>query len=465
MEQFFCTYMCQVQVIFKIRYTLSGSQSIQESDEYFLKGSNTSNPNFICLKGIPGNPTFSGPSTVQKCCLTNVTYTASNVGDATTFDNWTYPAGWTLVSQTGSSITLTPNASGAGSITCRAGIPSACPAGYYKNVSMPITRTDAALSINAGQFPTNRICPNNSYSFAINPVCGATDYTWQFPSGFSITGYVSNKTVANVSTGAVIASGNVTITAVFNGCANASLTVPVSAITGSPAQVPPFNTSAPNYHCDAWYICRNGSSISFLSPAGIDVQTFTYTLSTGWHFKNASNQNVSTITLPFGQFAPMIYSNACITSGIYTVRANNCLGSSAPVSLSFYRESECWCTGQPPYPYTWGSNKPCLTPPSGCGTCGGQVPFRPAPRNNNQAETVIKSTRIYPNPAGSLITVEMKETGLKQIKAVSFNGTVVHQLQATGQKINVDVSGWQKGVVKRKNICKQINCTICEKDK
>jgi ribosomal protein S11 len=39
----------------------------------------------------------------------------------------------------------------------------------------------------------------------------------------------------------------------------------------------------------------------------------------------------------------------------------------------------------------------------------------------------------------------MKETGLKQIK-VSFNGTVVHQLQATGQKINVDVSGWQKGV-------------------
>jgi hypothetical protein len=40
----------------------------------------------------------------------------------------------------------------------------------------------------------------------------------------------------------------------------------------------------------------------------------------------------------------------------------------------------------------------------------------------------------------------MKETGLKQIKVVSFNGTVVHELQATGQKINVDVSGWQKGV-------------------
>lgn len=254
---------CQIQVIFKIRYTLSGSQSINESQEFFLKDGNGLTS--VCLKGIPTNPTFTGPATVQKCCISNVTYTASNVGDATTFDNWTFPTGWTQVSQTGNSITLTPNSTSAGSITCRAGIPTACPA-YYQAVTFAITRTDAVITTVPSMFKENRICPGEVLQYAVNPVCGATDYIWQFPTGFNITGYANNKAQANVTVGNTAVSGNVTVTAVFNGCPSVNLIKALTVLTGAPAAAPTLLTDAPNYHCDAWYVCRNGSlSIPFNS--------------------------------------------------------------------------------------------------------------------------------------------------------------------------------------------------------
>jgi Secretion system C-terminal sorting domain/PKD-like domain len=439
---------CQLQVIFVIRYTKpTTGTAINLSQEFNMKGPN--NSNFFCLKGIPTNLTFTGPATVQKCCLSNVTYTASNYGDANTFDNWTYPAGWTLVSQTGNSITLTPNASTGGNITCRVGLTTACPP-IYKTALITVTRNDAVITTIASQFPLNRICPNSTYSFAVNPVCGVTDYSWQFPAGFTITGYTNNKTVANISTGATITSGNVTITALFNGCNSVSLSVPITAITGAPAQAPVFDIYAPQYHCNAWYVCRNGNYITLAqSSFAIDVQTFTYTVSSPWYFRNAANQKVNSLTLPYIETPPSIFADVCRTTGNYSVRANNCLGSSTPTSIIFYQESECWCLSTPPFPYSSGDPKPCLTAPSGCGLCTQPVPTRitvfstDAKKGNT---TNIVEAIIYPNPANGVVTIKTKNLQQKRINIVSSDGNIVFSQKTSLEQLKIDVSRFKTGI-------------------
>ncbi|MGG9970544.1 T9SS type A sorting domain-containing protein [Ferruginibacter sp. SUN002] len=435
---------CAVQVMFKIRYTTPTTQpAINETNPFYLSGG-PSSPIFICLKGISSNLAFTGPTSVQKCCTSNVTYSVTNYGDATSFDNWTYPTGWTLISQSGNSITLRPDASTGGNVTCRVGINTSCPP-IYKVATITVTRNDAIVTTVAAQFPLNRICPNSNYSFSINPVCGATDYTWQFPAGFSITGYTNNKTTANVTTGPTISSGNINIAAVFNGCSNATLSVPIVAITGSPAQVPTFNTDAPNYHCGAWYVCRNGTNVPFVgSSIAIDVQTLTYTISSGWYFKNANNQKVNMLTLNYNQLPPNIYSDECKTTGNYSVKANNCLGSSAATVVWFSRESDCWCYGWQNYPYTWGSNKPCRTPATGCSTlCSTPPPvYRPiAIENINTLEN-----KIFPNPVSSVINIETKEQGIKTIRVVALNGKVLYTSSTKQQRIKIATAKWQNGI-------------------
>ncbi|HEX4957288.1 MAG TPA: T9SS type A sorting domain-containing protein [Lacibacter sp.] len=439
---------CLQQIIFKIAYRLTTDDPTAQAriSTYYLQGTGA-NANFLCMKGIPTNVTLSGPAAVQKCCLSNVTYTVANQGEATTFDQWTWPPGWSFVSQSGNSITLTPDATTAGTVSCRVGLPTACPA-LYRTASIAVTRSEPAISLTPNQFPVNRICPNTTYSFSVNPVCGATDYTWQFPADFTITSYSNNKATANVTTGSSPSPGNVVITASFNGCSNVSTTVPVVILTGTPAQVPEFDTLARNYHCQNWYICRNGSTsyIPYVfGAAPLDIQTFTYTLSSGWYFKNTSNQNVTSITLPFDAQPPTIYSDLCRTYGYYSVKANNCFGSSPTVSTIFYRESECWCNSTQPYPYGYGANKPCLVPPTGCNSCNTPIPYRLAPGSRN-TPLIITENKIYPNPASSYITIETTEKELKMIKVTALNGANIYRTTTMEQIIKLDASKWLRGI-------------------
>ncbi len=426
-------YPGPVQVIFRIKYRL------QDNSVGFSSYFNTS-PVSFAIKGIPTNVTLSGATSVQKCCPSTVTYTVTNGGNANIFDQWTYPTGWALISQSGNSITLQPDAATSGTVSCRVGITTACPA-IYRTASIPVTRNDADVSIIAAEFPLLRICPNTTYTYKINPVCGAASYSWQFPSGWNITSGGSTTTVA-VTTGSSPQSGNIIATANFNGCASVSKSTAVNPLTGAPP-TPSFNPYFNNYHCDAWYVCRNGGRIwQYIQN---EAQTYTYTVSSPWRFINSSGQAVTNITLPFTEQPPLISLPSGVerTSGTYTVRANNCLGSSAVLSTRFSREFDCWCNGTFPYPYQNGVLNPCLTPPSGCGDV---VPLRINPKPITQTDVTVNKNAVFPNPTKESVWVETTEKGTKLIRITSPEGRVVSLTNTMQQRITIDVSKWTAGM-------------------
>jgi len=425
-------YPTNVQVIFRIKYRLPDN-SIGFSSNY-----NTSPASFP-IKGIPTNVTLFGPAAVQRCCPSNITYTVVNQGSTNSFDQVTLPTGWTLISQSGNTFTVQPNASSGGTVSCRVGITTACPA-IYRTASIAVTRNDADISIIANEFPLQRICPNTSYTYKINPVCGASSYGWQFPTGWTITSGGSSATVT-VTTGASPQSGNIIATANFSGCTSVSKATAVNPLTGAPP-TPVFNPFFNNYHCDAWYICRNGGTIQqYLQN---EAQTYTYTVSSPWRFINSLGQSVNTLTLAFNEQPPLISlpSGVQRTSGTYTVRANNCLGSSAVLSTRFTREFDCWCDGTFPYPYPNGVLNPCLNPPTNCGDV---VPLRVNP-SATVTEIKITKNAVFPNPAKSNVQIETTEKGAKLIRITSQNGKVVSLTNTVQQRVSIDVSNWVTGM-------------------
>ena len=253
-----------------------------------------------------------------------------------------------------------------------------------------------------------------------------------------------------------------TVTAVFNGCPSVNLIKVLTVLTGAPAAAPTFLTDAPNYHCDAWYVCRNGSlSIpNNLSSIGNDVLTITYTIeppippaTPSFYFKNSANQPVCTIThnynfttQSFGGPSTVFYSTNCTNSGRYSVQAGNCIGNSPKRTTRIFRESECWCLGTPPYPYAWGTPKPCLTPPTGCGSCGpvGNKPVK-NPLSTMPIEE-IKSNKLFPNPASGIVTVQMLEKGYKSIRVIGADGKNAYNFSTAEQQFKFNTSQWVQGM-------------------
>lgn len=428
---------CQIQVGFRIRYYTTDPNNISETQQYFRKGAN--NTDVFCLKGIPANVTLLGPATVQKCCASSVTYTVTNQGDANSFDQWVYPAGWTVVSQIGNSITLLPDGLTAGTVSCRVGITTACPP-IYRNVSIAVSRVDATITNVAAEFPLLRICPNANYTYKINSVCGATSYNWQFPAGWTITSGGATTSV-NVTTGSNPQSGNIITSANFTACPAVSRSTPVNPLTGAPP-TPSFDQYHNNYHCDAWYVCRNGGTIWHNLQE--EAQTYTYTVSSPWRFINASGQAVNTMTLSREVAPPQISlpSGTNRNSGTYTVRANNCLGTSTILSTIFARENDCWCNGSVPYPYQNGVLNPCLPQPPSCGP----APLRTAPAQNTITVNAITQNKVYPNPAKNNLVIEIAEKGKKTIRITSQQGQVINLSTTMQQEVSIDVSNWMAGM-------------------
>lgn len=433
-------YPGNVQVIFQIRYTtvVTGS-TINESISYYTS------PSSFAIKGIPANPAFTGSTTVQKCCVSNITYTATNYGDANTFDQWTYPAGWTQVSQIGNSITLTPNAATAGNVTCRVGISTACPP-IYKTATIAITRTDPAVTPITANFPIDLLCPNNTYNYSVNAICGATNYNWIFPSGWTIISGQGTPNVS-VSTNAAPSSGNITVTASFAGCSAVSYTALLNVLTTSPGPV--STVFAINYHCDGWYLCfGSGAGIANTIPVtATGAQTYTYRVVAPFYFKTngGTGTNVQSITIVNSYSPPMFCSQANKLTGTLYVKPNNCIGLGVEKAISFSREATCWCDGSQPYPYAGNSNPSlCITPPSGCGP----TPLKAAIGNVEEEVpvTLTYQDKIYPNPAIGVINIETKDADTKSIKIISVTGKIVFEMQTSQQLTKVDASNFATGI-------------------
>lgn len=434
-------YPTNVQIIFNIRYTTSTNSTPANSQTYYMLDGNNSNS--FKLKGIPQTPLFTttSPTAVQKCCLNNVTYSVTNYGDANVFDQWTYPTGWTLVSQSGNSITLLPDASTGGNVACRVGISTACPA-IYKSATVAITRVDPAITIVPTSFKTDLICPNSTYTYSVNPICGATNYNWAFPAGWSINTGQGTNTVS-VSTSASAVTGAVSISADFNGCSSANYTTNLRVLNTPPGIITTLFTYGS--HCNGIYLCFNDNSGITLNIAvsATDATAYTYRVVAPFYFKNASGASVQSITTT-SNYSPLLYcSQANKLSGTMYITPNNCIGAGTEKAIGFTKEADCWCNGTQPYPYAGNSDPSlCITPPS---NCGGRTQLGTTLLQETVASRLIDKNKVYPNPASTTITIETTATGKKTINIISLLGQVVHTTTSTEQVFAIDVSSLQAG--------------------
>ena len=240
-------------------------------------GSTSSNAITVYGKAPGITTAISGP--VNICGLSTITYTATGVLGATSY-NWTLPAGLVYLSSSVNSITVQNVSYTSGSISVRA--VNECGTGGIKTLAL--TETPTTPSVISGPTVT---CGLTSATYSIAPVTGAltNGYVWTVPTTATIfSGQGTTSIVVNFSTPMV---GTISVKA-DNGCAYSVIrtlavgkvpTVP-GAITGSAVvcSLGTFNysitpVSGANYY--AWSLPSCMTYVSGQGTSSITVNVIT----------------------------------------------------------------------------------------------------------------------------------------------------------------------------------------------
>jgi hypothetical protein len=150
----------------------------------------------------------------------------------------------------------------------------------------------------------NSICQNSSQTYSVNPVAGATSYTWTLPAGW--TGTSSSNTI-NVTVGA--SGGTISVTA--NNIYGTS-PLQVISITVNPVPAQPGAITGSASPC-------NNSSQTYSVTAVAGATSYTWTIPAGWSGTSTTNS----INVVAGS-----------SGGSVSVKANNACGSSTAQLLS-----------------------------------------------------------------------------------------------------------------------------------
>lgn len=143
------------------------------------------------------------------------------------------------------------------------------------------------------------VCENSTQTFSVNPVAGATSYTWTLPSGWTGTSTTHSITVTVGGT-----SGNVSVTANNSSGSSTPRTVAVTVNT-FPGQ--PGTVSGPPAVCE-------GAVVGYSIPPVAGADSYFWTLPSGW----SGASNTTNITVTAGTAGGMLIAgaqNGCGTSG------------------------------------------------------------------------------------------------------------------------------------------------------
>jgi trimeric autotransporter adhesin len=174
----------------------------------------------LALNSVPRTPaSISGP-VANLCNQTGAVFSVAPIAGATGY-TWTVPAGASITSGQGtSSITVNFGNFVSGSVTVF--VTNAC--GNSGTISRTVRGTPAtptALSV------VNNVCALTTADYSINPVVGATSYTWTVTSGMTIVSG-QGTTAITVSFIPAFTSGEIRVTANNTCGASPSLRIPVS---------------------------------------------------------------------------------------------------------------------------------------------------------------------------------------------------------------------------------------------
>lgn len=255
---------------------------------------------------------------------TGVVYTVPAVTNATGY-NWTVPSGSTITAGANTnSITVTITTSvtsGSVSVTPI----TACSIGSTTSLTLTIASLPGTPGAISG--PTSS-CANNTLSYSVGSVAGATGYNWTFPAGFSIQSGVNTNSVV-VLAGPSAVSGTISVTGTF-ACGTGPASTLAVAIE-SPAVTPSITASG------STTICNSGSvTLSVTSPIpgvnyqwrkdGVDISGATGTSylasATGNYDVTASNAAIPAQT----------FTN----TNRYSIPDNSCTGAASTIPVTGY---------------------------------------------------------------------------------------------------------------------------------
>ena len=227
---------------------------------------------------------------------------------------WTVPTGATIGTGAGTNaITVNFGTATSGTISVTETNAAGC---VGTPQSMAITLALSAGTVGAISGPANP-CQGTTNTYSINPVIGASSYTWTLPTGW--TGTSSTTSIA-VTTGA--GSGAIQVTA-NNTCGNSSATLNVAANT-IPAT--PGTIGGNNSPCQ-------GTATTYNVTAVAGASSYVWTLPSGWS-GTSTNASISATPGASGGAITVKASNICGISNASTLTATVNTVPAAPGTIS-----------------------------------------------------------------------------------------------------------------------------------
>lgn len=185
------------------------------------------------------------------CVNSSQTYSVAPVAGAVSY-TWTLPSGWSGSSTTNSINVIMPGTAGSGTISVKA--VNGCGTSSNANLAVTVISSLATPGNITSSLPAgNTYCSGQLYNFSINPVPGATAYTWTLPSGWS--GTVTGTTIQAFPD---TTSGQVKVTAYASCATSATKTLNVTVAN---SVNPSVSVAAP-----AGLICQGVATVLTATP-------------------------------------------------------------------------------------------------------------------------------------------------------------------------------------------------------
>jgi hypothetical protein len=266
----------------------------------------TSVNTIINVNALPSTPNAI-VGNVDQCAGQIVSYSVPSIVGATSYQ-WLLPSGWSGTSTT-NTISVTVGANG-GNISVN-GVNS-CGSGGIQSLAVNVNSTPITPTAIIGN---TSICASSLQTYSVNPVIGATSYTWTLPNGWTGSS-TTNSIDINVGTN----SGNISVTA-NNSCGSSNpqnIVITINSVPSAPGPISGLNT-----------VCAGATETYSVAPIA-GATAYNWTLPNGWTGNSTSNS---------------ITSLAGSAGGNLTVTATFACGTSLAQTLSITVETAPILTG------------------------------------------------------------------------------------------------------------------------
>lgn len=250
-------------------------------------------------------PPTPGPITGPElsCATTTATYSIAEVENAVGY-NWTVPGGWKIISGQGTTTIEVEVGTAAGQVSVTA--TNGCGNGGTQQLNVtPVATAPVAPKAILGN-PV--ACANGEATFSVDPVAGASSYTWSVPADWAIT---SGQGTPMVKVLVGTTPGTISVTTANDCGQGGTISREIILNTQPPA--------APGPVTGTQQVCAS-TTVTYSIAAVADANTYNWAVPNGWVI--TSGQGTTTIQVQVGSAAGNVSvtaTNACGTSAASTL--------------------------------------------------------------------------------------------------------------------------------------------------